>query len=176
MNVFPFFGVQILHLSNTHQRKTPTLQNPIKETAKKKQMNENVPLTSYPDILGKQTGVKRIRESTMRDWTRGTISTRSLKRTRSTLLPLGVGASEEWVVGRWVGDELMLMLMLLSLSPESHDFGSPKFGLSCKSIKRCASNILWFSLGFVCGSLFVYRSLKKKKKMWIFLKWEKKYE
>ena len=25
-------------------------------------MNENVPLTFYPNILGKQTGVKRIRE------------------------------------------------------------------------------------------------------------------
>lgn len=103
----------------------------------------------------------------MRDWTRGTISTRSLKRTRSTLLPVGVGASEEWVVGRWVGDELMLMLMLLlSLSPESHDFGSPKFGLSCKSIKRWASNIVWFCFFFFCGSVFVYRSLKMK--MWIF--------
>ena len=25
-------------------------------------MNENVPLTFYPNILGKQTGIKRIRE------------------------------------------------------------------------------------------------------------------
>lgn len=40
----------------------------------------------------------------MRDWTRGTISTRSLKRTRSTLPP--VGAVVEVWVGRWVGDEL----------------------------------------------------------------------
>lgn len=74
----------------------------------------------------------------MRDWTRGTISTRSLKRTRSTLL-LWVVVVEEWAREDWVGDELA--------SPESHDFRSwPKLlELSCDCRKFCASYILFFS-------------------------------
>lgn len=86
---------------------------------------------------------------TMRDWTRGTISTRSLKRTRSTFPP-AEEASWEWF-GWWVGEELLL------LSSESHDFGSPKLlEFCCKSTKRWASYILFLFLFLSFLSTLLY--------------------
>lgn len=75
----------------------------------------------------------------MRDCTRGTISTRSLKRSLSTLAAVPAAEAEDredWV-RRWIGEELS--------SPESQDLGSPRLELSCKSMKCCGSNIVFLN-------------------------------
>lgn len=129
-----------LHLSGIQN--SNTLKSPHQQITKIYALNLTISLKKLELKKLKKKGQAR-EIITMRDWTSGTISTKSLKSTRSKLplVPEAAAelASEDWV-WRWAKDVLS--------SAESQELGSPKLELSCKSTKCWPSYIASSSLVF----------------------------